>query len=385
MSARIAGEGLADSNVSSDLARIARSAMRQATATIRDPAVVFGFVSSGNPRTSGHEDLLKAAYELRVQAPAAALVMADTPGVLSGNGEREATAAVSVLAFDASVMRARLSVIAHDAPRDAHTSLVLDALGAAPDARAARLAVALLAPETHTTEALTGFVRRESPPVVGAGTSLVVAGEPGRDAVPCGAAVVTLATSLGVSVVASPAARLVTPWMTAEQMEGPFVLRVDGRPMLDVVTEHAGRAGSREALLAAQRGDDDDAPVLLRAIAGADPARGAVAVGDVLPRNARIALAVRDPEAARRDLTARLASVARGLGGSTPAAALVFTCAGRGARFYGRADVDAGILRSRFPALPVAGMQSAFELAPWGAATRVHLYSAACAVFHRPS
>lgn len=386
MSAQIAGEGHADSNLSPDLVKIARSALRQAAARVRDPSVVFAFVAAGNPRATGHDDLLAVAHEARALCPTAAVVVLDTPVVIAGAAERAAAAAVSVLAFDGAAVRARLTVIASDAPRDTHARRVADAVRAVPEgARAARLAVAMLASETHTTEALTGLARGGPAPVVGAGTARVVAAMPHRDGSACGAAVLSLATSLGVSIVASPATRLVTPWMRVDALEGPFILRVDGRPMLDVVTEHAGSGATREALLVAVRGPDEATAPLVRAIAGADPARGAVAIGDVLPAGAHIALAVRDPGAARRDLTARLATLARGLGGATPAAALMFSCASRGARFYGRGDVDAGLVRSRFPTLPLAGMQSAFELAPWGDVARVHLYSAVCAVLHRPS
>lgn len=386
MSARIAGEGLADSNVSNDLARIARSAVRQAIGAVREPSLLFAFVSSGNPRSSEHASLMKVALEARVQAPTAALVVADAPGVLGGAVEREATAAVSVLAFDSSVLRARLTTLPLEAPRETQTRAVFEALSTPPEgARSARLGVAVLAPAAHTTEAITGVVRRTLPPIVGAGTMQVVAAQPHREPEPASAALLSVSTSLGVAVAVSPAARLVTPWMKVEEMDGPFVLRAGGRPMLDVVTQHAGGGKPTDTLLVALRGADDATPPLLRAIAGADPARNAVAVGDVLPRDAQIALAVRDPDAAKADLSARLATVSRGLGGGTAAAALMFTCAGRGSRFFRRGDVDAGIVRARFPSVPSAGMQSAFELAPWGEASRVHLYAAACTVFYRPS
>jgi small ligand-binding sensory domain FIST len=113
--------------------------------------------------------------------------------------------------------------------------------------------------------------------------------------------------------------------------------------------------------------------------------RGAVAIGDVLPPGAEIALATRDPAYARNELVAKISAISRSRAGSAPAAGLMFTCAGRGARFYGRQDVDAGIVRKHLAAIPMAGMQSAFELAPWRGSTRVHLYTASCAVFHRLS
>ena len=68
MSAQIAGAGHADSNLSPDLAKIARSALRQAASTVRDPSVVFAFVAAGNPRATGHDDLLAVAQEEQLAA-----------------------------------------------------------------------------------------------------------------------------------------------------------------------------------------------------------------------------------------------------------------------------------------------------------------------------
>jgi hypothetical protein len=154
---------------------------------------------------------------------------------------------------------------------------------------------------------------------------------------------------------------------------------LDSRPIGDVVRE----GGRRDPLLVLIRGVEGEA-ALVRTIAGADPARSAVAIADVLPLGAEVAFGVRDAAAARGDLAARLAAVARASGGATPAAALMFTCAGRGKGLFGVGDVDAKALRSKFAA-PAAGMQSAFELAPWGGVTRAHLYKAVSSIFHRPS
>ncbi len=385
MTVRIAAEGFADTSVSQDPARLARHAMRQATATLRDPSLVMLYLASARLRDGGHDALLKAAYEARVQAPGAVLVACETPGALSTSGEREGAAAVAVLAFEGTSVRASLGAIETTAPRETHAARVAGHLASGPDSgRPARLGIAMLAPETHTTESLTGLLAPGLPPVVGAGTSLVVSAAAHREPAPCGAALVTLATSLGVSIVASTATRRVSPWMSVDATEGPLVLRVDGERALDALSEHAEAGASRESMLVAVRGAEGMTP-LVRTITGIDASRGAIAVGDILPRGAQIAFAVRDAGEARSDLHERLGGLSRNLHGGAAAAALVFTCAGRGARFFGRSDADSGALRTRFPAIPFAGMLSGFELAPWGEGARVHLYTAVCAVFHRLS
>ncbi len=380
----IAGEGLADGRQGASLAAIARAAARQALASVRDPSVVFVFTAAGNPERATPDGALVAAREAQLLAPDAVVLAADAPGVLSMGAEREGQPAAAALCFDRAVARAALTALPADLARERHEAVIREAALRLPDGeRRAVGVVALLATPAHTPEALTGLARHEGAPLVGAGAALVAAASPGSAPAPCAAAVVTLAGSLRLSVVASPAVRALTPWMRVTGQDGPFLLSLDGRPALDVVGDTVREGPRRDPLLVLIRGLPEEA-ALVRTIAGADPSRGAVAIADVLPEGAEVALGVRDAAAARDDLARRLAAVARAGAGATPAAALMFTCAGRGKGLFGVADVDAKALRGKFAA-PAAGMQSAFELAPWAGVTRAHLYTAVAAVFHRPS
>ena len=380
----IAGEGLADARQGSSLAAIVRAAARQALASVRDPSVVFVFTAGGNPERATPDATLIAARVAQGLCPGAIVVAADAPGVLSMGAEREGQSAAAALCFDRSAARATLTALPLDLPRESHC----DAIAAA----AARVAegdrrnvggLALLATASHTPEALTGIANHQGAPIVGAGAALVAGAAPGVAPTSCAAAVVTLSGSLRMTVAASPAVRALTPWMRVTGQDGPFLLTLDDKPALDAVGDVVREGGRRDPLLVLLRGVGDEA-ALVRTIAGADPARGAVAIADVLPPGAEVAFGVRDAAAARGDLAQRLAAVARASAGATPAAALMFTCAGRGKGLFGVGDVDAKALRAKFNA-PAAGMQSAFELAPWGGATRAHLYTAVSAIFHRPS
>lgn len=387
MTARIAGEGIGECSSANELARAARTAARSACAGLSAPSVVFAFASGGAQRLDPGA-LLQVAREIAGVAQGASVVLAETTAIVAGSGEREGAPGVSALALSRDVVRCKLSVVAAGTPRSEHRARMEEGASARVDDRPGvrpKLTVAFLAPAAHTPEALTGIASEGLPPVVGAGTSRLVAVRPGEGPVQCDAALVSLVTSLGVAVTASPAARLLTPWMKVTGMDGPFLLSVDGTPTLDVLTRVVEKTGQREPLFFALKAPREGVAPLLRTVGGVDPARGAVAVGDVLPPDAEVAIAVRDPSAARNDLSTRLRTVAREMAGGIPAAALMLTCAGRGASLYGHADVDAGIFRGRFPSVPVAGMHSSFELAPWGDRTRVHLFTAVSAVFFRPS
>lgn len=380
----IAGEGLADGRQGRSIAAIARAAVRQAVAAVRHPSVLFVFTAGGNPERGTPDAALVAAREAQALAPDAAIVAADAPGVLATGAEREAQLAASALCLDRSVLRVALTALPVGLPREGHESALREAAARLPEGESRGVGVvALLGASAHTPEALMGLARHAGAPLVGAGASLVAAASPGVAPIACAAAVAALAGPLRLDVVASPAVRSLTPWMRVTRQDGPFIVTLDDRPALDVISDTARAAARRDPLLVLIRGVDDEAP-LVRTIAGADPQRGAVAIADVLPEGSAVALGVRDPAAARDDLARRLAILARGRAGATPAAALMFTCAGRGKALFGATDVDARTLRAKCPA-PTAGMQSAFELAPWDEITRAHLYTAVSAIFHRPS
>lgn len=58
--------------------------------------------------------------------------------------------------------------------------------------------------------------------------------------------------------------------------------------------------------------------------------------------------------------------------GAAPAAALVFSCNGRGAGMYGEAGHDSRLLREAVPGLPLAGFFCNGEVGPVGKQTYLH-------------
>ena len=114
---------------------------------------------------------------------------------------------------------------------------------------------------------------------------------------------------------------------------------------------------------------------LVRNVLGADETSGAIAVGDRMQVGETVQFHVRDAESADADLRAMVSSVEQ------PVGAILFTCNGRGTRFFGAPDHDASIVAGALgPAL--AGFFCAGELGPVGGRNFVHGFTASLALFY---
>lgn len=201
---------------------------------------------------------------------------------------------------------------------------------------------------------------------------------------------------------ASPAAKLLSPFHPVEEVSGGIVLRVGGRPALELLSAATATLGEQASaqplVLAALEGPpaapqpDAAAPgpsqvrYVLRPIRGVDPTRRGILIGDEVRPGTRLAFAVRDAAAGRAGVEAIARQVSQSALGSAPRFALYLTCIGRGQRLYGAPDVEARILRQRFTDLPIAGMHSSFEITPCAPGqASLALYTGVLALFRAPS
>lgn len=120
---------------------------------------------------------------------------------------------------------------------------------------------------------------------------------------------------------------------------------------------------------------------LVRGLLGADPERGAVAVGAPVSAGQVVRLHVRDADSAARDLRDGLDLRARALGSGGPAGALCFTCNGRGADMFGEPHQDAQALEQQLAGVPAVGFFAAGEIGPVGGENFLHGFTATVAVF----
>jgi len=171
-----------------------------------------------------------------------------------------------------------------------------------------------------------------------------------------------------------------------------LILQIGGRPPLTRLQEMASSLSAREQALLAQgvhlgvvideyQAEPRQGDFLIRGILGADPASGAIAVGDEVQVGQTVQFHVRDAASADEDLRHTLERGRRALGGRRAAGALLFTCNGRGSRLFTEPDHDAGLLAELLGPVPMAGFFCAGELGPVGGQNFLHTFTASIALF----
>jgi small ligand-binding sensory domain FIST len=113
---------------------------------------------------------------------------------------------------------------------------------------------------------------------------------------------------------------------------------------------------------------------LIREVAGVDSESGDLVIGGHAAAHTVVQFHLRDGEASAADLERELARHRRA-NPSPPAAALMFSCVGRGTALYGVPERDSGLFRRAFSDVPLGGMFCAGEIGPVQGATFLHGYT----------
>jgi small ligand-binding sensory domain FIST len=139
------------------------------------------------------------------------------------------------------------------------------------------------------------------------------------------------------------------------------LIRLDGRPALDVLREDAGPAALANlsaagaylyAGLPVEGSDTGD--YLVRNLVGVDPARKLVAVGESLRPGGQVMFCRRDRGTASDDLVRMLDSIRAGLY-RQPRGALYYSCLGRGASLFGDNSEELRIIADGLGEVPLVG------------------------------
>jgi len=167
------------------------------------------------------------------------------------------------------------------------------------------------------------------------------------------------------SVTASSACRLVCAPSTVTRANGNTVLEIDQLPALGWLERAGARIGSSEQLhlvLVEPDADTEAArPLSLRTLRGIDPSQRALVLAGPVSVGTSIAIGVRDPHVARRNLERALGRTRSEMAGSVPRFGIYFDDVGRGRGLYGRADVDLRMIRQKLGEFPLLGMRSLAE------------------------
>lgn len=229
---------------------------------------------------------------------------------------------------------------------------------------------------------------------------------------------VTLAATPNADVridsVVSQGCRPIGPDLVITKARGNAIQQLGGRPALAMVKETLEALGDDDRALLERglflgrvvneykdrfgRGD-----YLIRAIVGAEPTSGAIAVNDLVRVGQTVRLHLRDADTAHEDLALLLDG--QKLHGP-PAGGLLFTCNGRGAKLFGEPHHDAAaVVRAFAPpeagerlakagkpyaetpttdperAVPLAGFFAGGEIGPIGGRPFLHGHTASLMLF----
>ena len=381
------GDGLA---TGSDLADAADRAADAALAGLggRRPDLACVFVSGADP-----DQVAAAGTRAMRRAGAAASIGCTGPGVLASAGAVEAANAVAVWCAVLPGVRVRtfhLEVL----PATEGMAVVGLPERAADDAVGMLLADPWSFPVdsfvNRVNEALTGlpFVGGCATGWRGRGsTRLFINGEVADR----GAVGAVLSGPVGASAIVSQGCRPIGPAMTVTASDGNVLLQLAGVPALDKLeqvvldldptAQALATTGLQIGIAMDEYADEHGAgDFLVRGIAGSDPERRGIVVGDLVPVGRTVQFQLRDAAAADEDLRRALRSFRSGAI-DTIEGALVFSCNGRGAEFFTSADHDALAVGEELGVDALAGFFAAGEIGPVGRRNHMHGMTASVLAF----
>ncbi len=141
-----------------------------------------------------------------------------------------------------------------------------------------------------------------------------------------------------------------------------ILIRIDGRPALDVFKEDIGKelatdlnkvAGHIFAALPIRGSDTGD--YLVRNLIGIDPEHKLLAIGDVIHPGMSIMFTRRETEMARQDLVKMLNTLKQRLNGKQPKGGLYYSCMGRGENLFGKHSQEVKLIQNILGDFPLVG------------------------------
>ncbi len=202
-----------------------------------------------------------------------------------------------------------------------------------------------------------------------------------------GAVALLCSDDVPVRTIVSQGCRPIGKPLTVTKAERNLVYELAGQPamarleeIVDASNEHERelmRKGLHVGLVVDEHKlDFERGDFLVRNVLGADQRNGALAIGERVDVGTTLQFHVRDADAADEDLRELLARV-------HGAAALLFTCNGRGTHMFTEQHHDAGTVEEMLGTVPLAGAFCAGEIGPVGGRNFLHGFTASVAVFER--
>ncbi len=386
-------------SIASDDPEKAARAFAQAARRVSQPsgAMIFAAGALG-------ERLILLARAVAHAAPNLPICLAAGAGVVSERGEVEGQSAATGIIWSGGTAHP-FTVTGHNA--EAIGSQLCEALRGTEKQGRTSTALVFARPNGLAPHVLEPLGELKKTRVIGGGTvgeSPVMAIGPGGALNPGPAGGIVLSGLSAPLVRASAGCRLLMPLKIISKTRGSMVLEIEGAPALEVLSSVADNLEDQPLVFVALAPPPEHEPsrvdvslehgasrpperpdILIRAVQGVDPVRRGLLVSDEVKPGMRLAFAVRDAKAAREDLQSAVRDLLREANGAAPRFGIYLNCAGRGSSLYGKPDVDLKILKARLGGLPLAGMQSSFEVSVVGGKPALQLYTGVLGLFTSPS
>lgn len=210
-------------------------------------------------------------------------------------------------------------------------------------------------------------------------------------AINAGAVGVLLQGPIGLRSIVSQGCRPIGRHMVITSGERNIISGLSGKPPLVQLQQLWKELSPRDQQLFQQglhiglvideyRGEFHRGDFLVRNVLGLDRQTGSLAITDRIRVGQTIQFHVRDAETADEDLKALL-QMDMAAHERRPAAALLFSCNGRGTRLFTEPHHDVAAIRSVAGNIPVAGHFAAGELGPVQGRNYIHGFTASIALF----
>jgi len=204
-----------------------------------------------------------------------------------------------------------------------------------------------------------------------------------------GAVGVAISGSISVDVIVSQGCRPIGKAFRVTAVQNNVIQGLDGKPpfscvqaMVDDLSDE-DRGLLQNGLFIGRAVDPKQDELgrgdfLIRSVVGVDPDSGAIVVDDVLAEDDRVQFHVRDADSAEEDLDMMLAPQAFY---DPPCGGLLFSCNGRGMRFYDYPDGDINTIRRAVGSIALSGFFCAGEIGPLGGRNFLHSHTASMVLF----
>lgn len=203
---------------------------------------------------------------------------------------------------------------------------------------------------------------------------------------------VAVTGAVGIRTIVSQGCRPIGDRFMITQAEQNVIHELSGKSALDRLREvfsllspaeqrQAERALHLGIVIDEHKDHFERGDFLIRNLVGVDQKTGSLAVADYVRVGQTVQFQVRDGTSASEDLRALLTGERTVSSAGVPIGALLFSCNGRGQRFFRTPHHDVTAVRDQMGGIPVGGFFAMGEIGPVGGNNFLHGYTASIALF----